>query len=177
MKSKSKIITGSLLVLAGVATLTENFQLIDESFVLPILGAAFLFFYFILGARKRYGNIGFLIPGILLPVLQLLEFVDNSKLGEETEIAVVFGSFSISFLAIYLIHTYWFKEARKGQRNWPVYVCIILFLFGTAGLAIEHFNWKFGMVIVNNMWPAVLLIVGARMLFKAIKENKEKLNN
>jgi uncharacterized membrane protein (GlpM family) len=175
MKSKSKIITGSILILAGVSTLIENFNLINESFVLPVLGAAFLFFYFMLGARKKYGNIGFLIPGIILPALQLLEYVDNSKVGEEAEIAVVFGVLSISFLAIYLIHTYWFKEVSKGQRNWPLYVSIIVFLFGTAVFAIEIFNWKFGMVFVNNMWPAVLVIVGGRMLFKAIKENKEKI--
>lgn len=177
MKSKSKIITGSMLLLVGAATLMEDLQLINESFVLPILGAAFLFIYFILGARKKYGNIGFLIPGIILPALQLLEYADSSKVGEEAMIAIVFGIFSISFLAVYVIHTYWFKQVSRGQRNWPLYVSIILFLFGTAVFSIMHFNWKFGIVLVNNMWPAILVIVGGRMLYRALKENKEKLSN
>jgi putative Mn2+ efflux pump MntP len=35
----------------------------------------------------------------------------------------------------------------------------------------------FGMVILNNIWPGVLVIVGARMLYKALKGSKQKLNN
>ncbi|MBL4937314.1 hypothetical protein JK636_16415 [Clostridium sp. YIM B02515] len=176
MNSRSKVVTGSILVLAGGLTLIGNLQLLNENFVLPIMGAAFLFVYFILGARKNYRNIGFLIPGIILPGLQILKFADDYKVSEKTEILTVFGVLGASFLAIYFIHSFWYKEISKGQRNWPLYVSIILFVFGGITYAVEYFNWSFGMVIINNIWPGVLIIVGARMLYKAIKGNKEKIN-
>lgn len=176
MNSRSKVVTGSILVLAGALTLIGNLQLLNENFVLPIMGAAFLFVYFILGARKRYGNIGFLIPGIILPSLQILKFADDYKVSEKTEVLLVFGTLGASFLAIYLIHSVWYKEISKGQRNWPLYVSLILFVFGAITYAVEYLNWSFGMVIINNIWPGVLIIVGARMLYKAIKGNKEKIN-
>jgi putative Mn2+ efflux pump MntP len=33
------------------------------------------------------------------------------------------------------------------------------------------------MVILNNIWPGILVIVGARMLYKALKGSKENLND
>jgi hypothetical protein len=177
MNSRSKVITGSILVLAGATSLIGNLQILNENFILPILGAAFLFIYFILGARKKYGNIGFLIPGIILPALQILKLADDYNVGEKAEVVIVFGILGVSFLAIYLIHSCWYKELRRGQRTWPLHVSIILFIFGGVVYAIEYFNWTFGMVILNNIWPGVLVIVGVRMLYKALKGSKEKLND
>jgi hypothetical protein len=152
-------------------------NILNENFVLPILGAAFLLIYFILGARKKYGNIGFLIPGIILPAMQILKLADDNNVGEKAEVVIVFGILSVSFLVIYLIHSCWYKELSKGQRNWPLHVSIIIFFFGGVVYAVEYFNWMFGMVILNNIWPGVLVIVGARMLYKALKGSKQKLND
>jgi hypothetical protein len=177
MNSRSKAITGSILVLAGASSLIGNLQILNENFILPILGAAFLFIYFILGARKKYGNIGFLIPGIILPVLQILKLADDYNVGEKAEVVIVFGILGVSFLAIYLIHSCWYKQVSRGQRTWPLHVSIILFIFGGIVYAVEYFNWTFGMVILNNIWPGILVIIGARMLYKALKGSKEKLND
>jgi hypothetical protein len=176
MKSNSKIIIGSILALSGAVTLIGNLNIISENFILPMLGAAFLFIYFILGARKSYGNIGFLIPGIILSALQILKFADDNSMSEKAIIVVVFGVLSASFFLIYIVHTYWFKQVGKGQRNWPLYVSIIILFCGVFAYAIEYFNWSFGAVILNNMWPAVLVIVGARMLYKALKGSRRKLD-
>jgi hypothetical protein len=177
MNSRSKIITGLILILAGAFTLIGNMGILNENFVLPILGAGFLFVYFILGARKNYRNLGFLIPGIILPGLQILKIVDDNKMKEEVQIAAVFGILAVSFLAIYLIHTFWYKQLGKGQRNWPLYVSIILLIFGGAVYAIEYFNWNSGIVILNNIWPGILVLAGVRMLYKALKTNRKNLNN
>lgn len=177
MNSRSKVITGSILVLAGVSSLIGNLEILNENFILPILGAAFLFIYFILGARKKYGNVGFLIPGIILPAFQILKFADDNNVSEKAEVVIVFGVLCVSFLAIYLIHTCWYKQVSRGQRSWPLHVSIILFIFGGVVYAIEYFNWTFGMVILNNVWPGILVIVGVRMLYKALKGSKKELHD
>lgn len=177
MNSRSKVITGSILVLAGASSLVGNLQILNENFILPILGAAFLFIYFILGARKNYGNIGFLIPGIILLAMQILKLADDNNVGEKAEIVIVFGILACSFLAIYLIHTCCYKQLRSGQRNWPLYVSIILVFFGAVLYAVEYFNWTFGVVLLNNIWPGILVIVGVRLLYKALKGSKQNLND
>lgn len=177
MKSRSKLIVGSIFILSGATSLIGNLGVINENFFLPMLGAAFLVIYIILGGRKSYGNIGFLIPGIILPGLQILKLADDRQVAENIEVLMVFGILSASFLAIYLIHSFWFKELRKGQRNWPLFVCIILVIFGGFVYAVEYFNWGFGAVLLSNMWPAVLVLIGLRLLFKAYREKgKEELN-
>lgn len=177
MNTRSKMVTGSILVLAGVSSILGNAHILNENFLLPILGAAFLCVYFLLGARKNYGNIGFLIPGIILPAMQILKIADDNNVGEKTELIIVFGVLSLSFLAIYLIHSFWYKQLSKGQRNWSLYVSVILLVFGGIVYAVEYLDWKFGMILLNNIWPAVLVIVGARMLYKALKGNKQKLDH
>jgi hypothetical protein len=177
MNSRSKAITGGVLVLAGAASLLGNLNILNENFLLPVIGAAFLFIYFILGARKNYRNIGFLIPGIILPAMQILKFAEDNNVGEKAEVIIVFGVLCVSFLAIYLVHTFWFKQGSRGQRSWPLYVSIVLCIFGAVVYAVEYFDWKIGMVILNNIWPGILVIVGVRMLYKALKGTKQKLND
>jgi hypothetical protein len=175
MKSRSKSILGSILIMAGAVTLLGNLNILNENFILPILGIGFLAVYFMLGARKSYGNIGFLIPGIILSALQIFKIADDNNVSEKTEIIIVFGVFSICFLLMYLIHTCWFKELSTGKRNWPLYVSIAFLFFGGIVYAIEYLDWKFGMVLLNNMWPVILVLVGASMLYKALKGDKQKL--
>jgi hypothetical protein len=176
MNTKSKVVVGTILVISGAASLIGNLGFLNENFVLPVLGAAFLIAYFVLGGNKRYRNLGFLIPGIILPGLQLLKLAEDNKVGEQTEVIMVFGILSTCFLLVFLIHTFWFKEVSRGQRNWPLYVSIALILFGGAAYAAEYYNWGFGMVILGNIWPAVLVVVGLRLLYKASKANKENIN-
>lgn len=176
MNSKSKVITGSILIISGACSLVQNFGIINENFILPFLGAAFLITYFVLGGRKRYGNIGFLIPGIILPALQILKLADDNHVSEKTEVVLFFGAISASFLAIYLIHSFWFKEYSVGKRNWPLYVSIGLVLFGTVAYAAEYYNWGFGVILLGNAWPAILVLVGVRLLYKALRSEKQNLN-
>jgi hypothetical protein len=176
MSSKSKVITGSILILAGASSLVQNFGIINENFVLPILGAAFLIVYFVLGGRKRYGNIGFLIPGVILPAMQVLKLADDYHASERTEIILVFGMLSACFLAIYLIHSFWFKEFSRGKRSWPLYVSLSLILFGVIVYAAEYYNWSFGVILLGNTWPIILVLVGIRLLYKALKIDKQNLN-
>ena len=175
MNTKSKVVTGTILVIAGASSLIGNLGFLNENFVLPVLGAAFLIAYALLGGNKRYRNLGFLIPGIILPALQLVKLADDNKVGEQTEVIMVFGLLSASFLLVYLIHTFWFKELRRGQRNWPLYVSVLLILFGAVAYAAEYYNWGFGVIILGNIWPAVLVIVGLRLLYKATKANKTNI--
>lgn len=175
MNTKSKVVVGTILVIAGASSLIGNLGFLNENFVLPVLGAAFLIAYFVLGGNKHYRNLGFLIPGIILPGFQLLKLADDHKVSEQTEVIMVFGILSASFLLVYLIHTFWFKEVSRGQRNWPLYVSIILILFGAVAYAAEYYNWGFGFIILGNIWPAVLVVIGLRLLYKASKANKTNI--
>lgn len=176
MNTRSKVIVGSILLLSGASSILGNLDFINENFVLPVLGAAFLIVYFILGARKKYSNIGFLIPGVVLPALQTLKIAEDNNLGEKAEVVIVFGVLSVCFVAIYLIHSCWFKELKRGQRVWPLIVSVMLLVFGGIVYAIEFLKWKFGVVLLSNVWPGILVIVGAIMLYKAVKGNKQQLS-
>lgn len=159
---------GIILILAGVVMLLSHFGLIPGISFLFMLGFGFIATYIIVGGRKEYGYVGFLIPGSIL-----LAVATFAALGENTGVAELnpgffFLGLSLSFLVVFLVHTYWFKELGHGDRYWPLYPAAGLLVFagligvGTSGRWLEYYS------LLNYLWIVALIAVGVWLIIKSI---------
>lgn len=161
---------GILLLAAGVALLLIQLDLIPGDYFLLILGALFCLAYALFGGRKEYGNIGFLIPGTILLAIGGYAALDSGlALG-----VLVPGSFfyglGLSFLAVFLVHTFWFREEDHGKRFWPVYPAGGLILFAVL-LTVFREGWHLPGELFNYLWIAALFVAGLwLLLFRRKKE-------
>jgi hypothetical protein len=156
---------GILLITVGLFILLNTLNLISDDIFLYLLSAGFIFTYFMLGARKHYRNIGFLIPGsILLAIalfsdLERLDFVD--KLGG----GFFFIMLGLAFLIV-LIHTSAFKK-----WDWPIYPAAALIVFGLFVIFVDNNDFIQKMEYLNYITPLVLIGLGVFFLYQN-KQNK-----
>ncbi len=159
---------GILLIVAGVLLLANQFGLIPGQIFLFLLALGFIATYVLLGARKEYGNVGFLIPGTILSSIAVYAAISEHSGYENLSPAYFFIGLSISFLLVLLIHTYWFKTMDHGERFWPVYPAAgLLVLSGVINFSEQ---WVEYMNLVNYLWIIALIAVGAWMVFKSIRD-------
>jgi hypothetical protein len=151
---------GILLIAIGVFILLNTLNLISDDNFLYLLSGGFLLTYFVLGARKHYGNIGFLIPGtVLLAIalfsdLQRIEFIDNLGGG------VFFIMLGLSFTAV-LIHTSAFEK-----WDWPIYPAGALIIFGLFVIFIDNNDFIQNQKYLNYITPVVLIVLGSYFLYQ-----------
>ncbi|TDO92056.1 hypothetical protein DFR79_10882 [Halanaerobium saccharolyticum] len=155
---KKKI--GILLIAIGVFILLNTLNLISDDIFLYLLSGGFLFTYFMLGARKHYGNIGFLIPGTVLLAIALfsdlerIEFINNLGGG------VFFILLGLAFAAV-LIHTSAFEK-----WDWPIYPAGALIIFGVFVVFVENNDYIQNQEYLNYITPIVLIILGSYFLYQ-----------
>ena len=158
--------TGILLITIGIFILLNTLNLISDDIFLYLLSAGFLFTYFMLGARKHYGNIGFLIPGsVLLSValfsdLQRINFIDALGGG------VFFILLGLAFIIV-LIHTNAFKK-----WDWPIYPAGTLIIFGIFVIFIDNNDFIQNLKYLNYLVPISLIILGGYFLYQNKNNSK-----
>ncbi|RAK05353.1 hypothetical protein C8C77_13028 [Halanaerobium saccharolyticum] len=151
---------GILLIAIGIFILLNTLNLISDDIFLYLLSGGFLFAYFMLGARKHYGNIGFLIPGTVLLAIALfsdlekIEFIDNLGGG------VFFILLGLAFAGV-LIHTNAFKK-----WDWPIYPAGALIIFGLFVIFIDNNDFIQNQEYLNYITPVVLIILGSYFLYQ-----------
>lgn len=172
MKINSKSRTGIILILIGVFLIIAQFDAINEYFILPAVAVGLFALYLIKGGKRHYGNIGLLIPAFILPVIQLQDFLDDKAVINDLEGTLFFALIGLSFLLVYVVHSYWFKSASFGARNWPLITGGGLILFSGFIFMAEYMESEAVEFVLNNMWPVILIIAGLFMLFKNVGKNK-----
>jgi hypothetical protein len=153
---------GILLVGFGIFLMLNQLNIFSGLNFLVFLGVGFLVAYVLAGARKNYGNIGFLIPGLVL--LALAGFA-GGEVSRNPSLFFLFLSFA--FWAMFLIHTFWFTAVDWGARFWPVFPGAGLMLFSGMLYAITVLDWDlWGSNLWNYILAVVLILIGIRLLFK-----------
>ena len=151
---------GIILITIGVFILLNTLNLISDDIFLYLLSGGFILTYFMLGARKHYRNIGFLIPGsILLAIalfsdLQRIESIDNLGGG------FFFIMLGLAFMVI-LIHTSAFEK-----WDWPIYPGAALILFGVFMLFVDNNEFIQNLEYLNYITPLVLIALGVFFLYQ-----------
>lgn len=161
---------GILLIIAGVFLLLNQLGVIPGQAFLFLLAFGFIATYVLLGARKEYGNVGFLIPGMVLLSIAVYAAIPEHPGTDSFRAAYFFLGLSLSFWVVFLVHTYWFKTMDNGDRFWPVYPAGGLLLFaGIIGLAGE---WVQYLSLLNYIWVIALIGVGGWLVYSSIRRNK-----
>ncbi len=149
---------GVLMMVVGAAFLLTMLDYIPGSLFLPILGAGFLATYFFVGARESYGNVGFLIPGLVLTAIGAFALIGEAVTATP---GLFFVFLAVAFLGVALLHTRSFREADHGERNWPLYPAGGLALFGILLSAGDYLELNLQLLgVLNYAWVAVLIGMG-----------------
>jgi hypothetical protein len=167
-----KVKGGILLIVVGVFLLLNQLGLIMGQTFLLLLALGFIGAYFLLGGRKEYGNVGFLIPGVIL--LAIAGFASISDRIDDFSPIFFFLGLSLSFFIVFIIHTYWFKNLDSGDRFWPVYPAGgLLLLAGIIALGLSgRFAESLG--LLNYIWIIALIVIGAWLVYSSLKKNRGK---
>ncbi|MDW7739140.1 MAG: hypothetical protein SCJ97_03650 [Bacillota bacterium] len=164
---------GIILIVAGIVLLLSQLGVIPGQIFLFMLALGFIATYVLLGGRKEYGNVGFLIPGTVLLAVGIFASLTVAPADGVVSAAYFFLLLGLSFFAVLLVHTMWFKELDHGGRFWPLYPAIGLFLFaGFIGFA-ESGRWVDYLSYLNYLWIVGLIVVGIWMIAKSTKSKKE----
>lgn len=163
---------GVLLIIAGVFLLLNQLGVIPGQAFMFLLALGFIATYALLGGRKEYGNVGFLIPGTILLSIAVYAAVSGSAGFEDLSPAFFFIGLSMSFLAVLLVHTYWFKEMDHGERFWPIYPAGGLLLLAVIITLSRTSEWIQNLQFLNYLWIIALIAVGAWLIYGSIKKNK-----
>ncbi len=158
---------GVLLIIAGVFLLLNQLGVIPGQAFLFLLALGFIATYVLLGARKEYGNVGFLIPGTVLFSIATFSAIQGQPVYEDLSPAFFFLGLSLSFLAVFLVHTYWFKSMDHGERFWPVYPAAgLLLLFIIISFSEQ---WTAHLNLLNYIWIIALIAIGGWMVYSGVK--------
>lgn len=155
---KKKI--GVLLVVIGIFILLNTLNLISDEIFLYLLSGGFIFTYFILGGRKHYRNIGFLIPGSILLAIALFSDLQRLESFDSLGGGLFFIMLGLAFLVVF-IHTTAFEK-----WDWPIYPAAALIIFGIFVLFVENSDFIQKLEYLNYITPLVLIAVGGFFLLK-----------
>ena len=154
---------GAFILAAGVLLLLSTAGVLPGEFFLLILGAGFAGIYFLLGGRKEYGNVGFLIPGAILLAIGVFARYQG------TSGSLFFLALSGAFWLVFGLHTFHFRSLQHGERFWPIYPAAGLLLFFGLLYCSEVLGWQWSLVgldVWNYIWVAALIGVGVWMMLK-----------
>lgn len=156
---------GIILIVIGFFILFNSLNLIGEDVFLYLLSGGFLLAYFLLGARKHYRNIGFLIPGAVLLAVALFSDLQNLEFFNNLGGGLFFILLGFAFFIVF-IHTNAFTK-----WDWPIYPAASLILFGIFIIFLEKSDFLAELRYINYIISLVLIAVGAYIL---LKTNKNK---
>ncbi len=153
---------GIILIIAGVVLLLSQIGLFPDLSILYLISLIFFAIYAYRGGAKYYGNIGFLIPATV--ILAVAIYASYANLHP----AYFFIGLGLSFLAIFVIHTFWFREMDRGERYWPVFPAAGLLLFSTIVVLPERRLALFS--FLNYLWIIGLIGLGAWLIYKSTRK-------
>lgn len=165
--------TGIILIAAGIVILLSQFGLIPGLSFLFLLGFGFITSYIILGGRKEYSYVGFLIPGVILLAVATFAALEEGAGPEGVNPGFFFMLLGLSFLAVFLVHTYWFKEPDQGNRFWPLFPAGGLLLFGIFISVATSEKWMEYLGLINYLWVVALIAVGVWLIISSIRSAKK----
>jgi hypothetical protein len=169
---------GAFILGTAVLLLLSMVGVLPGDLFLLVLGAGFLGVYFLLGGRKDYGNVGFLIPGAVLLAIGAFALYQGrlaEASGSLEQGSFFFLSLSGAFWLVFGLHTFWFKNLQHGDRFWPVYPAAGLLLFFGLLYSAEVLGWGLslkGLEMWNYLWVVILMGVGAWLMLKKPARNK-----
>jgi hypothetical protein len=153
---------GLLLIVFGIFFLLAQWRVFSGQMFLAFLGLVFLAVYVLMGGRKSYGNLGFLIPGFVLLALAAYSSGQASR-----HPSLFFLYLSLVFWGVLLLHTLWYTKEDWGARIWPLFPAAGLMLFSGFIYATMVLDWTWRPLTLWNYLVALALIgVGIRFLFK-----------
>lgn len=156
---------GILLITIGIFLILNTLNLVNDNIFLYLLSGAFFFSYFMLGARKHYRNIGFLIPGSILLAIALFSDLQRVDFINDLGGGVYFVLLGLAFLVI-LIHSSAFDNWK-----WPLYPAGVLIFFGAFVIFLDNSDFIEKLNYLNYIIPIALIVIGALLIY--LKENKE----
>lgn len=163
---------GVLLIGFGLMLLLAQTNWLGDHFVIYLIALGFFTAYNYAGGSKRYGNVGFLIPGsILLAIgihVDLDRVLGRTLLGPGLFFLLLAGAFYL----VYQVHT---RKAgtESANRNWPIYPATALLAFALFVSFVEQVeNWR-QLGFINYIFPLALIGVG---LFFIARNPKSKGN-
>lgn len=165
--SNKKIFWGVFLILLGLIGIINKLHIFGDYFELIIIAIGFLFVYILRGGHKKYGNIGFLIPGCIIPAVIVMDIIDKTKILGMYKDPLIMAIIGTAFLLIYLIHTVWVTDIRKGSKNWPLIVALIIYVISIFVFITEISDSAIGRLILNNLWPVILILAGIIILIRS----------
>lgn len=165
---------GGLLIFLGLFFLLSNLGLFRGEWFLLILGGAFLGVYLASGKTADDRKVGFLIPGSILLMLGFFVLLEGSLRQWGIEGYFFFSFIGLAFILVYLIHSRQLSEDSDGGRNWPLYPGLALFGFTLFLLVVTRLDTEAGRMILNNLFPIGLLVVGAILLIKSYSKKEKK---
>lgn len=172
---KREIRIGIIMILLGIVIIVSQFDIINENFILPIVSVGLFAMYFVSGGKKHGGNIGFLIPACIVPMIQIEAYLDDyTNLIKNIEGTTFFALIGTAFVLVYFIHSFWRKEDSFGTRHWPIITAGIIYLFSLLIFVTEYLKWGIADIILANIWPVILIASGVIMVIKNYNKNKCK---
>lgn len=167
---KSKLSLGIILIVLGAFFYTNQMlQISEDSLILLIISLPFFVIYFLRGGRKKYGNIGFLIPASILAMIgfgTMSTDILESFFSRRIEDIIIPFSIGTSFFLVYVLHTCHFKTKSSGNVKWPLYPMAVLYFIALIS-SVE-------VLPIENCLPALLIITGLFLIFLSIKGKKTK---
>jgi len=152
---------GIVLIIAGVVLLLSRIGLFPDLSILYLISLVFFAIYAYKGSTRYYGNIGFLIPATVILAVAIFASYDN------LHPAYFFIGLGLSFLAIFVVHTFWFREMDRGERYWPIFPAAGLLLFATIFVLPERRILIFS--FINYLWIIGLIGLGVWLIYKSIR--------
>ncbi len=166
----NRTVIGIMLVVLGVLFLLGNLGFLSGALVMLLVGGGFLFFYYSSGKKASNRKLGLLIPGAILIMISIYNFLVESLRIDYVEGYLFFIMLAVAFVAIYFIHTRHLKELTKGKRTWPLYPALGLFVFGILILFERQLESETVSVILTNIFPILLIIAGIIIVIKTRKK-------
>lgn len=162
---------GMVLVIIGALWTLSNLNLIDDQWILPLIGIILFTAYLYRGGRTNKGSIGFLIAGCIVFMVGLFAILnDNLYLGK-FEGALFFFFVGLAFLSVYVIHTRHQINADTGSQKWPLITGLIIIAFGLFVLFTETAHIPIIRRIYSIIWPLVLIFLGLFIIFKKARKS------
>jgi hypothetical protein len=160
MRENTKL--GFILIIAGIVLLLSQIGLIPGLSILYLISLAFFAVYAYRGGTKDYGNVGFLIPATI--ILTVAVYASYDSLNP----AFFFVGLGLSFLAVFVIHTFWFRKLDWGERYWPIFPAAGLLLFsvivGMPGRWLEYMGF------INYLWIIALIGLGVWLIYSSFRK-------
>lgn len=160
-----KTLLGTIFIIIGILWTLSNFYLINDQWILPLIGMILLIAYLYRGGTQKKGTIGLLIAGCIILMVGLFAVFNDYYFLGVFEGALFFIFLGIAFLAVYFIHTRHLSDKDSGQQKWPLCTGLLIMLFGLFVLFTETIHIPSIQRIYAIFWPLILIILGLSIIF------------